>query len=144
AFSSSRSPRAPSIGLMPARSASSAAAWGLSHWSLGHGCRAYRRLEAAPLLVFAAKNKRVSLTRRNLKSGRLLSVCKNLRQHARLRAENSREGGHIMSETAIIERDVVVPAVSEAGRTPFSWSAAIAGAFVATAVTFIIVALGSG
>jgi hypothetical protein len=49
-----------------------------------------------------------------------------------------------MSETAIIERDVVVPAVSEAGRTPFSWSAAIAGAFVATAVTFIIVALGSG
>src|SRR5262249_43689829 len=99
AFSSSRSPRTPSIGLMPARSASSAAARGLSHWSLGHGCRAYRRLEAAPLLVFAAKNKRVSLTRRNLKSGRLLSVCKNLRQHARLRAENSREGGHIMSET---------------------------------------------
>jgi hypothetical protein len=49
-----------------------------------------------------------------------------------------------MSETAIIERDVVVPATSEAGRTPFSWSAAIAGAFVATAVTFIIVALGSG
>jgi len=49
-----------------------------------------------------------------------------------------------MSETAIIERDVVVPAASEAGRTPFSWSAAIAGAFAAAAVTFIIVALGSG
>jgi hypothetical protein len=39
---------------------------------------------------------------------------------------------------------VLVPAASEAGRTPFSWSAAIAGAFAATAVTFIIVALGSG
>jgi hypothetical protein len=49
-----------------------------------------------------------------------------------------------MTDTAIIERDVVVPAASEAGRTPFSWSAAIAGAFAATAVTFIIVALGSG
>ena len=49
-----------------------------------------------------------------------------------------------MTNTAIIERDVVVPAASDAGRTPFSWSAAIAGAFAATAVTFIIVALGSG
>jgi hypothetical protein len=49
-----------------------------------------------------------------------------------------------MTDTAIIERDVLVPAASEAGRTPFSWSAAIAGAFAATAVTFIIVALGSG
>ena len=46
--------------------------------------------------------------------------------------------------TAIIERDVIVPAASEAGRTPFSWSAAIAGALAAAAVTFIIVALGSG
>ena len=33
-----------------------------------------------------------------------------------------------MTDTAIIERDVIVPAASEAGRTPFSWSAAIAGA----------------
>jgi hypothetical protein len=49
-----------------------------------------------------------------------------------------------MTETAIIERDVVVPAASDAGHTPFSWSAAIAGAFAATAVTFIIAALGSG
>jgi hypothetical protein len=49
-----------------------------------------------------------------------------------------------MTDTAIIERDVVVPAAPGAGRTPFSWSAAIAGAFAATAVTFIIVALGSG
>ena len=49
-----------------------------------------------------------------------------------------------MTNTAIIERDVVVPTASDAGRTPFSWSAAIAGAFAATAVTFIIVALGSG
>jgi hypothetical protein len=45
-----------------------------------------------------------------------------------------------MTDTAIIERDVVVPAASEAGRPPFSWSAAIAGAFAAAAVTFIIVA----
>ena len=49
-----------------------------------------------------------------------------------------------MTDTAIIERDVIVPAASEAGRTPFSWSAAIAGALAAAAVTFIIVALGSG
>lgn len=44
-----------------------------------------------------------------------------------------------MTDTAIIE----VPA-AETGGTPFSWSAAIAGAFAATAVTLIIVALGSG
>lgn len=49
-----------------------------------------------------------------------------------------------MTNTAIIERDMIVPAASDASRTPFSWSAAIAGAFAATAVTFIIVALGSG
>jgi len=49
-----------------------------------------------------------------------------------------------MTDTTIIERDVIVPAASEAGRTPFSWSAAIAGALAAAAVTFIIVALGSG
>ncbi len=48
-----------------------------------------------------------------------------------------------MTET-IIERDMIVPAASDASRTPFSWSAAIAGVFAATAVTFIIVALGSG
>jgi hypothetical protein len=44
-----------------------------------------------------------------------------------------------MSDTAFIE----VPA-GESRATPFSWSAAIAGAFAATAVTLIIVALGSG
>jgi len=44
----------------------------------------------------------------------------------------------------IIERDVVVPAGNHATKTPFSWSAAIAGAFAALAVTFIAVALGSG
>jgi hypothetical protein len=49
-----------------------------------------------------------------------------------------------MTDTTIIERDMVVPAASDAGRTPFSWSAAIAGALAAAAVTFIIVALGSG
>src|SRR5262249_6252003 len=51
---------------------------------------------------------------------------------------------YLMTDTAIIERDVVVPAASEAGRTPFSWSATIAGALAAAAVAFIIVALGSG
>jgi hypothetical protein len=45
-----------------------------------------------------------------------------------------------MSDTTIIE---ATPAVAS-GRTPFSWSAAIAGAIAAAAVTFIIAALGSG
>ncbi len=51
-----------------------------------------------------------------------------------------------MTDTAIIEREVdVVPAITpDASHTPFSWSAAIAGAFAATAVTFIVIALGSG
>src|SRR5207237_5962891 len=42
-----------------------------------------------------------------------------------------------------MEPEIVVPD-TESGGSPFSWSAAIAGAFAATAVTFIIVALGSG
>jgi hypothetical protein len=45
-----------------------------------------------------------------------------------------------MTDTTIIE----VPTAADGSRTPFSWSAAIAGAFAATAVTFIITALGSG
>jgi hypothetical protein len=45
-----------------------------------------------------------------------------------------------MSDTTIIE----VPEAQGIGRTPFSWSAAIAGAMAASAVTFIIAALGSG
>jgi high-affinity Fe2+/Pb2+ permease len=45
-----------------------------------------------------------------------------------------------MSDTTIIE----LPEGQGIGRTPFSWSAAIAGAMAATAVTFIIAALGSG
>src|SRR5262245_30845 len=50
-----------------------------------------------------------------------------------------------MTETAFIERDIIAPAevAAEPSRTPFSWSAAIAGAFAATAVTLIIIALGS-
>jgi hypothetical protein len=48
-----------------------------------------------------------------------------------------------MTDAAIIERDVVVPGESRAG-SPLSWSAAIAGALAATAVTFLIIALGSG
>jgi hypothetical protein len=46
-----------------------------------------------------------------------------------------------MSDTTIIE---VPAAQGGASRTPFSWSAAIAGAIAATAVTFIVAALGSG
>ena len=49
-----------------------------------------------------------------------------------------------MTAEAIIERDVIVPAVTDASRTPFSWSAAIAGTLAAMAVAFIIMALGSG
>ena len=49
-----------------------------------------------------------------------------------------------MTDTTYIERDVIVPAATDAGGSPFSWSAAIAGAIAATAVAFIIVALGSG
>jgi len=44
-----------------------------------------------------------------------------------------------MSDTTIIE----MPPAAEGG-APFSWSAAIAGAIAAAAVTFIIAALGSG
>jgi hypothetical protein len=55
-----------------------------------------------------------------------------------------------MTDIAFIEREVVGPPAiagplpAEAGGTPFSWSAAIAGVFAATAVSFIIIALGSG
>jgi hypothetical protein len=45
-----------------------------------------------------------------------------------------------MTDTTIIE----VPALTEGSRTPFSWSAAIAGAIAAMAVTFLIAALGTG
>jgi hypothetical protein len=50
-----------------------------------------------------------------------------------------------MSDTAIVGENVeVIQAGASAGNTPFSWSAAIAGAFAATAVAFIIISLGSG
>lgn len=48
-----------------------------------------------------------------------------------------------MTDTTIIE-PVIVPQGSDASHSPLSWSAAIAGTFAAMAVTFIIVALGSG
>lgn len=48
-----------------------------------------------------------------------------------------------MTDTAIVRREMVVTGDSDRG-SPLSWSAAIAGALAATAVTFIIVALGSG
>ena len=49
-----------------------------------------------------------------------------------------------MTAETIIERDVIVPAATDASRTPFSWSAAIAGTLAAMAVVFIIMTLGSG
>lgn len=45
-----------------------------------------------------------------------------------------------MSETTVIE----MPAPDGGAHAAFSWSAAIAGAFAATAATFLIAALGSG
>ena len=52
-----------------------------------------------------------------------------------------------MADTVILEREVerdLVPSLAGATRTPFSWSAAIAGVFAAAAVSFIVIALGSG
>lgn len=44
----------------------------------------------------------------------------------------------------MIDTTLIEAAPVERPHTPFSWSAAIAGAFAATAVTFIIAALGTG
>ena len=55
---------------------------------------------------------------------------------------NSR-GGASMTNT-ILEPGIIPPATAEGGQTPLSWSAAIAGAIAATAVTVMSVALGSG
>jgi hypothetical protein len=55
-----------------------------------------------------------------------------------------------MADTALYEEDIIAREVASpiaarmAGGTPFSWSAAIAGVFAAMAVSFIIIALGSG
>jgi hypothetical protein len=48
-----------------------------------------------------------------------------------------------MTDATIIE-PVIVPPTANVSHTPLSWSAAIAGTLAAIAVTFIIVALGSG
>ena len=48
-----------------------------------------------------------------------------------------------MTDTSMLERALVGPDTESSG-SPFSWSAAIAGAFAATAVTFLVVTLGSG
>jgi hypothetical protein len=48
-----------------------------------------------------------------------------------------------MAETTIFE-PVIVPPTTDASHTPLSWSTAIAGTLAAIAVTFLIVALGSG
>src|SRR3954470_14135891 len=50
-----------------------------------------------------------------------------------------------MSDTAIVGENVeVIQTGGDSSHTPFSWSAAIAGAFAAAAVEFIIISLGSG
>src|SRR6266850_7842628 len=71
-----------------------------------------------------------------------LSVCRKPRQRA-APCERTCAKESPMTDIPIIEREVVVPA-AEPSRTPFSWSAAVAGVLAAMAVTFIIVALGSG
>jgi hypothetical protein len=49
-----------------------------------------------------------------------------------------------MSDTAIVGENVEVIQSVTAAKTPFSWSAAIAGAVAATAVAFLIISLGAG
>jgi hypothetical protein len=50
-----------------------------------------------------------------------------------------------MTDTAIIGRNVeVLESRLSGSNSPFSWSAAIAGALAATAVSFILISLGSG
>jgi hypothetical protein len=66
-----------------------------------------------------------------------LKNVKIMRQ--RLRAQASQAEEFQMSDTTVIET-----APMERPHTPFSWSAAIAGAVAATAVTFIVAALGTG
>jgi len=50
----------------------------------------------------------------------------------------------LMSETGITGAESVPGQIRSMPRSPLSWSAAIAGAFTATAVTLMIIALGSG
>jgi hypothetical protein len=56
---------------------------------------------------------------------------------------NSREGV-IMTDTTMVEPIIVPPTYTDAIHAPLSWSTAIAGTLAAIAVTFIVVALGSG
>jgi hypothetical protein len=51
-----------------------------------------------------------------------------------------------MADTAIVGENVEIlqTAGSVGGKSPLSWSAAIAGAIAATAVTFIVISLGTG
>jgi hypothetical protein len=49
-----------------------------------------------------------------------------------------------MTDTTIIEPVIVPHGSTDASHTPFSWSAALAGTLAAMAVSFIIIALGSG
>jgi hypothetical protein len=50
-----------------------------------------------------------------------------------------------MTDTAIVGRNIEVLQTSVAStNSPFSWSAAIAGALAATAVSFIVISLGTG
>jgi hypothetical protein len=72
----------------------------------------------------------------------LLKACEEPEATRDSERENSREGV-AMTDTTIIE-PVIVPPATDASHTPLSWSTAIAGALAAMAVTFIIVALGSG
>jgi hypothetical protein len=69
----------------------------------------------------------------------LLNLCE--KSEARDSVRESLREGNSVTDTAII----VPPGIdAETSHTPFSWSAAIAGALAATAVTLIVAALGSG
>src|SRR5262245_28146047 len=50
----------------------------------------------------------------------------------------------IMADTTVVEREIIAPVSAESRGSPLSWSAAIAGAVAATAVAFMVIALGSG
>jgi hypothetical protein len=50
----------------------------------------------------------------------------------------------IMTDTAIVGENVEIVQTVAGATSPFSWSAAIAGAIAATAVSFVVISLGTG
>jgi hypothetical protein len=50
----------------------------------------------------------------------------------------------IMTDTAIVGENIEILQTNAGATSPFSWSAAIAGAIAATAVSFLVISLGTG